>query len=530
MPPPPIVAGAEDLRTLPAALAAPREPAAPSPVQARQLSLLLRLSAGALAIATVLYAAWWLDPASLPAVLMAVGTVAIGFAAHAHRRLLARVAVAEADIARLTTQDPVTGLLNRAALARALEQMIARHQRYQGSSALLYLDVDGFKRVNDLWGRTVGDRVLAALSHRLNRGLRAGDLCARLGADEFAIVLAGTPQADHAARVAQRLIAAAAEPVTVGQAQAHVGLSAGIVMIDGSGLGAEDLLRQGELAMYQAKSQGRNTCHFFSQELGEAVRRRLDIEAQLRIALRDDQLFLEFQPQVDARTGRLCGLEALLRWQHPERGLIPPLDFIPVAEETGLIGPIGLRVIDLACAAVAELRAQGLQPPCMAVNVSARQLDSTVPMLAELRNAVGRHGLSPADLELEMTESVIMSRPDQQGPLLAAISHDGFRIAIDDFGTGYSSLAYLQSLPVDKLKIDRSFVRGLPDRQDSAVIVASIARIAQSLQLVTVAEGVETEPQQTHLRDLGIDQLQGYLFARPLPLGRLGAWMREREG
>ncbi|MED5621272.1 putative bifunctional diguanylate cyclase/phosphodiesterase [Ideonella sp. BN130291] len=494
-----------------------------------QRSALLRMAAAGLVAMLVLVAVWWLDPGSLPTALVALGTVGVGLAAQAYRRVLARAAAAEANIARLTTEDEVTGLLNRNALLKALEQTIDRHRRYQGASALLYLDVDGFKRVNDLWGRQLGDRVLGALGHRLSGSLRNCDIAARLGADEFAIILTGTPLPDHAARVAGRLIASACEPVTAGEALAHVGLSVGIVMVDAGSAGAEELLRQAELAMYQAKGQGRGNCQFFSQELGDAVRKRLDTEAQLRVALRDDQFFLEFQPQVDSRSGRLCGLEALLRWRHPERGVIPPLDFIPVAEDTGLIIPIGLRVIDMACAAVATLRAEGLQPPCMAVNVSARQLDSNVPLLAELRGAIARHGLQPADLELEMTESVIMSRPDKQAPLLDAMSREGFSIAIDDFGTGYSSLSYLQSLPVDKLKIDRSFVRGLPHKRESAVIVASIASIAQSLGLATVAEGVETEAQSEHLRELGCDHLQGYLFAKPLPLPVLMAWIRERE-
>ena len=236
-----------------------------------------------------------------------------------------------------------------------------------------------------------------------------------------------------------------------------------------------------------------------------------------------------FQPQIDARTGQLCGLEALLRWRHPERGVIPPLEFIPIAEDTGLIRPIGLRVIDMACATVAGLRSEGMSPPCIAVNVSARQLEGDASLLTELRAAIARHGVQPGDIELEMTESAIMNQPDKQAPLMAAISREGFKIAIDDFGTGYSSLSYLQSLPVDKLKIDRSFVRGLPDRRESAVIVASIASLARSLGLATVAEGVETDAQSTHLRELGCDHLQGYLFAKPLPLETLKRWIGDRN-
>jgi diguanylate cyclase (GGDEF)-like protein len=505
--------------------AAPQGLASPSP---QRLARRLALAAAAFALPLLLSALF--APAELPTVLAVVGTLGIGFAARSYRRLQSRVAEAEASIARLTTQDEVTSLLNRHALETALEHTLARHRRYQGGSALLYLDLDGFKRVNDQWGRPVGDQVLAAIATRFARSLRNCDIAARLGADEFAIILTGTPMADHAARVAQRLVALAAEPVLVGESMAHLGVSIGIAMIDGASASADDLLREAELAMCQAKAQGRGTCHFFSPELGEAVRRKLQIEAELRVALRaEDQFFLEFQPQIDARSGALCGLEALLRWRHPQRGVVPPLEFIPVAEDTGLIRPIGMHVIEMACAAVAALREQGLQPPCIAVNVSARQLDPQASLLAQLQAAIERHGLRPSDIELEMTESVVMSQPDKQAPLLAAISTAGFSIAIDDFGTGYSSLSYLQSLPVDKLKIDRSFVRGLPDKRESAVIVASITRIAQSLGLQTVAEGVETEPQSRHLSELGCDQLQGYLFAKPLPLQRLTEWMRERE-
>jgi diguanylate cyclase (GGDEF)-like protein len=501
----------------------PDENASPLPWWRRPL---LQWAAGSAAALSAFALSWEAAPATLPAAsaaLLTAGALAAGWVVH---RLHRRVQQAEASIARLTTEDELTGLLNRRALERALEQTIARHRRYQGTSALLYLDIDGFKRVNDLYGRQTGDRVLGVIGHRLRNALRNADIPARLGADEFAIILTGTPVPEHAARVAQRLIETAGEPVSVGDAQAHVGLSVGVVMIDGESVSADEALRQGELAMYQAKQAGRGTCQFFSYELGEAVRKRLDIEAQLRVALRERHFFLEFQPQIDARTGQLCGLEALLRWRHPERGVIPPLDFIPIAEDTGLIGPIGLLVIEMACEAFAALRREGMEPPCIAVNVSARQLDTSAPLLVELRSAIARHGLRPQDIELEMTESVIMSRPDKQAPLLDSISREGFRIAIDDFGTGYSSLSYLQSLPVDKLKIDRSFVRGLPGRRDSEVIVASIASIAQSLGLATVAEGVETEEQSRHLRDLGCDHLQGYLFARPLPFDKLKDWMR----
>ena len=488
-----------------------------------------RLAVAAVLVGLALLILFRMDPAALPIGLAVVGTVGVGLAARAHRRLLMRVASAEASLAQITTRDPVTGLLNRDALRRALEQTIARHRRYEGGSALLYLDIDGFKRVNDQWGRQMGDRVLSNIGQRAGGSLRHSDVAARLGADEFAIVLTGSPQPDDAARVASRLIASASEPVVVGEMQAHVGLSVGIVMIDQHSANAEELLRQAELAMYQAKAQGRGTSHFFSQELGEAVRKRLRIEAELRVALREDQFFLEFQPQIDARTGQLCGLEALLRWRHPERGVIPPLEFIPIAEDTGLIRPIGLRVIDMACATVAGLRSEGMSPPCIAVNVSARQLEGDASLLTELRAAIARHGVQPGDIELEMTESAIMNQPDKQAPLMAAISREGFKIAIDDFGTGYSSLSYLQSLPVDKLKIDRSFVRGLPDRRESAVIVASIASLARSLGLATVAEGVETDAQSTHLRELGCDHLQGYLFAKPLPLETLKRWIGDRN-
>jgi len=516
---------AQDRRNVAPAHATPAAPA--TPWHARPSG---RLAAAAALVGLPLLATGWLAPSLLPTAAAALGTLLVGLGAREHRLLMRRVAQAEASIARLTTEDAVTGLLNRHALETALEHTIARHRRYEGSSALLFLDLDGFKRVNDQWGRQVGDRALGAIAGRLSRGLRHCDIAARLGADEFAIILTGSPQADDAARVARRLIAAASEPVIVGEAQAHLGLSVGVVMIDRDSTSADELLRQAELAMYQAKAQGRGTCQFFSRELGEAVRKRLQIEAELRVALREDQFFLEFQPQIDARTGTLCGLEALLRWRHPQRGVVPPLEFIPVAEDTGMIRPIGLRVIEMACATVAALRAEGLQPPCIAVNVSARQLEGDGgTLLAELRAAVARHGLQPGDIELEMTESAIMNQPEKQAPLMAAINREGFKIAIDDFGTGYSSLAYLQSLPVDKLKIDRSFVRGLPDKRESAVIVASIASLARSLGLATVAEGVETEAQQQHLRELGCDHLQGYLFAKPLPVEALKRWMGARS-
>jgi diguanylate cyclase (GGDEF)-like protein len=459
---------------------------------------------------------------------IAVAAVVSALAHLAGRRLRLRMAAAEAELEHLALNDQLTGLPNRYAFHQALERTVAHAVRSNTTAALLYLDADGFKKVNDLFGHSVGDRVLQEVAGRLRGALRRTDMVARLGGDEFAVVLHDVTSPDDAARVAEYLIKLAAEPFPVDDHPAYLGLSIGIAMIPGDGDTAERLLHNADLAMYQAKERGRGNCQFFSDRIGEAVRRRLDIEAELRTAIHQGQIYLAYQPQVEAAGGALRGLEALARWRHPERGIISPAEFIPVAEESSLIVELGRHVFALACADIVSLRAAGFAVPPVAVNVSVRQLSSG-RFADEIAATLREHRLSTADVEIELTESAVMDRPEENEPVLAELKVSGMRIAIDDFGTGYSSLSYLKRLPVGKVKIDRSFVRDLPENAESVAIAKSIIDMAHALGLKVVAEGGETAAQVDCLHGLGCDLLQGYYTGRPMEREALVDYLRERS-
>ncbi|WIM05272.1 MAG: EAL domain-containing protein [Candidatus Nitricoxidivorans perseverans] len=455
------------------------------------------------------------DLARFLAGFVLIALVAAALAHLAGRGLRLRMLDAERELERLALYDPLTGLANRRAFEQALDQTAARHRRDGNASALLYMDVDGFKKVNDMRGHQEGDLVLKAIGERLRRGLRSADVLARLGGDEFGAMLVGTGSPDDAARVAGNLIKSIAEPFETGGHLAYLGLSVGIAMIPADGDTAERFLHNADLAMYHAKQSGRGNSQFFSDRIDSAVRLRLDIESDLRAALRGNQFFLVYQPQVDARSGELAGVEALVRWRHPVRGVVAPMEFIPVAEDCGLIVELGQRVLSMACADIAALRDAAMSVPPVAINISARQL-SHPRLCKEILLTLSAHGLHPAALEIELTESVAMDKPDEHEPILSELKASGFRIAIDDFGTGYSSLSYLKRLPVHKLKIDRSFVRDLPDNAESEAIARSIVDMAHALGLRVIAEGAETIAQVECLRAMGCDLLQGYYTGRPM--------------
>jgi diguanylate cyclase (GGDEF)-like protein len=384
----------------------------------------------------------------------------------------------------------------------------------------MFIDLDRFKNVNDMLGHGVGDQLLVQAAGRLEACARRGDVVARLGGDEFAVVL---PQleAHHdneadAALVAGRIIEALAQPFHLQGQQLFVSASIGIASYPEDGACAEQLLKSADTAMYSAKNNGRNNYQFYSAALHENAAQRMQLESQLRQALERGEFLLHYQPKLDLAGGTISGFEALLRWNHPERGLVPPLEFISILEDTGLIIPVGDWVIAEVCRQLRAWEAAGLPAPPVAINLSARQLQQA-DLAAGIERIVQGAGVDPALLEFELTESMLMANPEAAVAILSRIKALGMRLSVDDFGTGYSSLAYLKRFPLDALKIDRTFVRDLPDDPDDAAITKAVIRLAHSLNLKVVAEGVENIAQLRELEKYDCDEIQGYYVGRPLP-------------
>ncbi|MFN3544803.1 MAG: EAL domain-containing protein [Thiobacillus sp.] len=427
----------------------------------------------------------------------------------------------EARIQHLAHHDTLTGLPNRAALARHLAQAIAAAHREQSGLAVMLIDLDRFKSVNDNLGHLVGDRMLIEVGQRLRAAVRESDIVARLGGDEFIVVLVGVSDAATIEAVARKLQTALSQPYHADGYDLHTTPSIGISRYPADGDDAEALIRHADAAMYQAKAQGRDNWQFYSESLSVAAAERLRIETGLRGALQRNEFVLHYQPQLELGSDRIVAVEALVRWQHPELGLVSPDRFIPIAEDMGLIVPLGDWVLDEACAQLRRWHDVGLSGLRMCVNLSARQLQK--PGLHELVAAtLARHGLNAADLELEITESMAMADPAETITVLEKLKALGVTLAIDDFGTGYSSLSYLKLLPIQRLKLDRSFVGDIETDPDDASICRATASLAHDLGLSLVAEGVETEAQYRFLKDIGCNLLQGYWLARPLPADTAG--------
>ncbi len=423
----------------------------------------------------------------------------------------------EHQLMRLARYDELTGLANRTLFREFLRKSMARTQRGGRKVALMFIDLDRFKAVNDELGHSAGDKLLRSVGARLLRGVREGDLVARLGGDEFAIVLDDIDSAASAGRIAEKLITDLGFPHIIERRRVTVCSSIGIVVYEGGGDTADGLIRKADTAMYEAKRRGRNSYRYFTETMSDVISRRSLLEADLAAAIENDALTLHFQPQFGAGDGALVGFEALLRWYDKQRGLVSPEEFVPIAEEAGLIEPLGNWVMREACAQLAAWRRSGhVDETCrMSVNVSVLQLHSG-NLLANVQDCLQRAGLEPEALEIELTESTVMDDTVRAIEQLAELGRLGVRIAIDDFGTGYSSLSHLQRLPLDTLKVDRSFVIGLGTASGSEAIVQSILALAHSLSLSVVAEGVETEAQRDFLRRGGCSALQGFLLARPV--------------
>jgi len=416
----------------------------------------------------------------------------------------------------LAYHDILTELPNRALLTERLEHALARARWTKRLLAVMFLDLDRFKIINDTLGHETGDRLLQELAKRLRDAVREGDTVARLSGDEFAILLEDVATTDDIGAVARKVLAVFSRPFKVSEQELFVTSSIGVSVYPADGDDVVTLLRHADTAMYRAKEQGKNNYQFYSSDMGAKAVERLALETGLRRALERREFVLHFQPQINLETGRISGAEALIRWQHQELGLVPPGDFIPLLEETGLIMPVGEWVIETACNELCRWRSVTAAPLLMTINLSARQFAD--PELAQKITRIMRDcGIEPSAVEFEITESVIMENAARTIETLNALSDMGFRFAIDDFGTGYSSLSYLKRFAINTLKVDRSFVRDIPGDPDDSAIVSTIVAMAHSLKIEVIAEGVETEEQLAFLRACGCDGYQGYLFSRPVP-------------
>jgi diguanylate cyclase (GGDEF)-like protein/PAS domain S-box-containing protein len=434
----------------------------------------------------------------------------------------------EARIEFLAHHDVLTELPNRALCTDRLRVAIQHARRIGHRVAVLFIDLDRFKNINDSLGHHVGDGLLRSVATRLLRSVRPTDTVSRLGGDEFIVILNGVESREEVSRtVDQLLIPWIREPHDVGGSAIHVSCSVGIAMFPENGSDIDELLQHADVAMYEAKEGGGNISQFFSAEMTERVRSRVMLEAHLREAIDEDQLELLYQPYVDAQTGQLIGVEGLLRWNSPELGSVPPSQFIPIAEETRLIIPIGAWVIDRACRQIAQWRIEGLGEILVSINLSAVQLKDA-GLVEALRASIETLEIRPGQLELEITESTLMDSIDSYLPKLAAIRALGVRLSIDDFGTGYSSLNYLSRFPLDRLKIDRSFVHDMLDDPTNLAITRAIIGLGHTLGLRVVAEGVETQQEVNLLRTAGCDELQGFFFSKPLQASQLATWMNEQ--
>jgi diguanylate cyclase (GGDEF)-like protein len=401
-------------------------------------------------------------------------------------------------------------------------------QRNKAHGCVLFIDLNRFKLINDTLGRKIGDELLVEVARRFRTVLRDQDLVARLGGDEFAVGLFDIGQHFEASMVAQKLLATLAAPILIDGHDLRVGGSIGISVYPQDGGDAETLLRLADIAMYRAKQEGSadgDHVAFYSQDMNQGMQERMRIETGLRHALGNGELLLHYQPKYAIADGKIIGAEALVRWRHPERGLVPPSEFIPLAEATGLVVQVGEWVLEAACAQAQVWKDAGLPPIRLAVNVSAREFTAALP--GRVSDTLRRYGLEPSWLELEITESTLMHNIDRVIGIMDRITAMGVTLSLDDFGTGYSSLSYLKRFPIDTLKIDRSFTIGIPGDTNDCAIANTIISIAQQLKHKVIAEGVETVEQLAFLKNSGCNEVQGYLFSKPLEADAFERALRE---
>ena len=412
--------------------------------------------------------------------------------------------------------DGLTGLANRSSFSALLSQSMSEAQRFDRQLAVLFLDLDRFKQINDTLGHDAGDQLLREVATRLEASVRDSDTVARLGGDEFVVLLPELEDGNHAATVARKILSVIAEPFTLIGHEFRITASLGISVYPQDGLDEQTLTKNADIAMYQAKDEGKNNFQFYSETLNAHSLERLTLESSLRNALERDEFCLHYQAKRDIGSGNITGMEALLRWEHPDLGIVAPMRFIPVAEETGLIVPIGKWALKTACLQNVAWQKQGLPPSSIAVNLTARQFFDE-HLLADVRSILEVSGMDPRLLELEITESLLIHDVANTLRILTGLKALGIRIAIDDFGTGYSSLATLQRFPLDAVKIDRSCIRDIIGTTQNAGLADAIIAMGKSLSLTVVAQGVETREQAEFLRAHTCDELQGFYFNKPLP-------------
>ncbi len=422
----------------------------------------------------------------------------------------------QANIVHLAHHDALTGLGNRLLFHKELNDAVAHRQRHGGDLAVLFIDLDGFKSINDTLGHGTGDSVLKHLATRMRNVLREGDKIGRLGGDEFAIIQFGNEH--QAAALATRLIELTRVPFSVDNQRLVIGASIGIVVAQGDYQDSVQLLRAADLAMYRAKAAGRGRFQFFESEFDRQVQERRELEVSLRAVVDEDGLEIHYQPLINVLTGRISGFEALSRWEDPQRGFVPPSTFIPLAEEIGLIGIIGQRILERACAEAATWPGE----ITVAVNLSPAQF-LTGHLISAVKGALAASGLPPSRLELEITESIFLQGSDANLAVLSELGRLGVKISMDDFGTGYSSLSYLRSFAFDKIKIDKSFIQDISTSESSIAIVRAVCGLARSFGASTTAEGVETDSQLDQIRAEGCTEVQGYFFSKPLPASEIPA-------
>ncbi|MGH8262236.1 MAG: EAL domain-containing protein, partial [Steroidobacteraceae bacterium] len=435
---------------------------------------------------------------------------------------------ANKQLRHLATHDTLTGLPNRVLMDDRLSQAIVHADREGEAFAVLWMDLDRFKLVNDSLGHRAGDELLKEVAQRLKGVVRSIDTVARLGGDEFVLIVSPDPQREVAPQVASRIIEAMQAPVRVAGVEIHTSPSIGAAFYPADGGTIETLLAHADAAMYFAKQRGRNNVQYFTPGMNTATQERVKLESDLHTALELKQFELHYQPKVNIKTGVVHGAEALLRWRHPERGLIPPGEFIPIAEDCGLIATIGAWVVREACKQARAWQEQGLPPLRVAVNLSPTQFRQG-DIETIIRDALDQAGLEPRFLEVELTESAVMSDPEESISILEKLSEMGVLVSVDDFGTGYSSMSYLRRFPIDKLKVDRSFIHEVMSRPEDASIVQAIVSLAHSLKLKVVAEGVESMEQLDFLKKLGCDQYQGYHYSPALPASQFEELIRARR-
>jgi diguanylate cyclase len=458
--------------------------------------------------------------------LVAVGSLAIAYLLA--ERMRRAIKSAEEHLDYLAHVDPITKLPNRHAFNSRLAFSLSKVDQFGGAAGLLLLDLDNFKVVNDTLGHHCGDKLLQQVALRLSETLRSADVVCRIGGDEFAVIVESNGIATESDGVAQKILAALSTPFMLDTQEIYVTASVGVSLYPHDASDIQTLTRNADTAMYHAKNMGKNAYAKFTPDMNQRAQHRLSMETNLRKAIERNELVLHYQPQVDLRTGRIVGAEALLRWNQPEFGMIGPADFIPIAEESGLIVPIGRWVLHTACRQAAEWQKEGLGLINVSVNLSGRQTKDG-SLMGDILAALRESGLPPRQLELEITETVLMENVHDNVTLLNRLQTEGIRLSIDDFGTGYSSMAYLKRFPIDQVKIDRTFVRDIPGDGDDEAIVTAIIAMSRSLGLTVVAEGVETEQQLQFLRGADCDIMQGFHFARPMPASQMTNFLRDQK-